>query len=234
MSPEGLHPLGPFALPGPVSVVPGVVHLPGWLGSEDRQEMVDRCQAWSEASGGPHAPRMRSGAPMSVGMVGLGWHWYPYRYSRTRDDGDGGRALAFPAWLGDLATSAVADAYGVDANVCQGTDGPASFEPDVALVNWYGPGAKMGMHADKEEVSPAPVVSFSVGRPAVFRFGNSESRGRPWVDIILGSGDVVVFGGPARRAFHGVPRLLDGTDDPLVDGGAGRLNVTVRQTGLDG
>ena len=60
-------------------------------GPELRVELVDRCRGWSEASGGPRSPRIHNGAPMSVRMVGLGWHWYPYRYSRTRDDGDGGR-----------------------------------------------------------------------------------------------------------------------------------------------
>ncbi len=174
---------------------------------------------------------MRNGAAMSVRMVGLGWHWYPYRYSRTRDDGDGGRALPFPPWLGDLARRAVVDAVALDASI---VDEPAGFDPDVALVNWYGPGAKMGMHADRDEADSAPVVSFSVGATGLFRFGNTAGRGRPWVDLPLESGDVVVFGGPARRAYHGVPRLVPGTGDPAVGDLAGRLNVTVRQTGLEG
>jgi len=219
-------------LPRPPEVpVPGVVLLPSWLGPDLRVELVDRCRAWGEASGGPRPPRMRNGAPMSVRMVGLGWHWYPYRYSRTRDDGDGGRVLPFPPWLGDLAARTVADAAVHDPSVA-GT--PTSFEPDVALVNWYGPGSKMGMHADSDEAVAAPVVSFSVGASAVFRFGNTAGRGRPWVDVPLESGDVVVFGGPARLAYHGVPKLLPGTDDPVVGALPGRLNVTVRQTGLAG
>ena len=174
---------------------------------------------------------MRNGAPMSVRMLGLGWHWYPYRYSRTRDDGDGGRALPFPPWLGRLARRAVVDAAALDPSV---TDDPAAFEPDGALGNWYGPGAKMGMHTDGDEVVAAPVVSFSVGTTGVFRFGHAAGRGRPWVDLPLESGDVVVFGGPARLAYHGVPKLVPGTDDPAVGDLPGRLNVTVRQTGLDG
>ena len=227
----GRLPLGPAA---PVAVVPGVVHLPGWLASADRRDLVDRCREWAEASGGARSPRMRNGTPMSVAMVGMGWHWYPYRYSRTRDDGDGGRALPFPEWLGNLARGAVADAAAVDPSVCAGTPGPAAYAPDVALVNWYGPGAKMGMHVDADEVSPAPVVSFSVGSSAVFRFGNTETRSRPWTDVVLESGDVVVFGGPARRAYHGVPRLVKGTGDPGLADLVGRCNVTVRQTGLEG
>ncbi len=168
---------------------------------------------------------------MSVRMVGLGWHWYPYRYSRTRDDGDGGHALPFPRWLGDLARRAVVDAAVLDPSVCEDPD---SYDPDVALVNWYAPGSKMGMHVDRDEVVDAPVVSFSVGATGIFRFGHAAGRGRPWEDLPLESGDVVVFGGPARLAHHGVPRIVARTDDPAVGALPGRLNVTVRQTGLDG
>lgn len=211
--------------------VPGVVHLPGWMDTDLRIDMVHRCRAWGVASGGPRSPRMRNGSPMSVAMVGLGWHWYPYRYSRTRDDGDGGRALRFPHWLGDLARRAVADAIALDRSVAVDS---AGFTPDVALVNWYGPAAKMGMHVDSDEVVAAPVVSFSIGATGLFRFGNTLGRGRPWVDLPLESGDVVVFGGPARLAYHGVPRLVPETGDLGVGDLPGRLNVTVRQTGLPG
>lgn len=174
---------------------------------------------------------MPNGSAMSVEMVGLGWHWYPYRYSRTRDDGDGARAPAFPPWLGRLGRRAVADAVALDPRVAADPDG---FAPDVALVNWYGTRATMGMHVDRDEVVDAPVVSFSVGQTGIFRFGNTAGRGRPWVDVPLESGDVFVFGGPARLAYHGVPRLAPDTVDPVVGALPGRLNITVRQTGLPG
>ena len=108
---------------GPDAPVPGVVLLPGWMDADLRLDLVTRCRAWSEASGGPRSPRMRHGTPMSVAMVGLGWHWFPYRYSRTRDDADGGRALPFPPWLGDLALRAVADAVAVDPTVAADPEG---------------------------------------------------------------------------------------------------------------
>ncbi len=210
-------------------IAPGAVHLPVWLEPALRVELVARCRSAGEASGGPRSPRMPNGSTMSVTMVGLGWHWYPYRYTRTREDGDGGAVEPFPDWLGELSRRAVADAVAVDPAVTVDPDG---FAPDVALLNWYGPDAKMGMHADRDEVTPAPVVSFSVGQTGMFRFGNVAGRGRPWVDVPLESGDVVVFGGPSRLAFHGIPRLVAGTDDPEVGVLPGRLNVTVRQTGL--
>ena len=113
-----------------------------------------------------------------------------------------------------------------------GVEGVACFEPDVALVNWYGPGARMGMHVDRDEHAHAPVVSLSVGDSCVFRFGTSAGRGRPWTDVLLESGDLFVFGGPSRLAYHGVPKVLPETGDPAVGVGPGRFNVTVRQSGL--
>jgi DNA oxidative demethylase len=92
----------------------------------------------------------------------------------------------------------------------------------------------MGLHADREERSPAPVVSFSLGDTCVFRFGNTETRGRPWTDVMLESGDLFVFGGPSRLAYHGVPRTLPGTGPGDGIGlPSGRLNITLRESGLD-
>ena len=66
----------------------------------------------------------------------------------------------------------------------------------------------------------------------MFRFGNTVSRNRPWTEVRLESGDLFVFGGPSRLACHGVPRTIPGTGDP--DGGpaTGRLNITLRESGL--
>ena len=223
----------------PVTVAPGAVHLPGWLDGERQRELVGWCRMWSESAGGFRSPRMPTGGSMSAQITCLGWHWYPYRYSRTVDDGDGRPVAAFPAWLGDLSRRALADADAVDATVLgpepTGVAGRTErYEPDVALVTWYGPGARMGMHADREEESPAPVVSLSLGDTGVFRFGTAAGRGRPWTDVELESGDLFVFGGPSRRAFHGVVKVVEGTGDPSLGAGSGRLNVTVRQTGLSG
>jgi alkylated DNA repair protein (DNA oxidative demethylase) len=174
---------------------------------------------------------------MSVEIVCLGWHWYPYRYSRTVDDGDGRPVDEFPTWLGDLGRRAVADALAVDGTVAgAATARPVSpadgYRPDVALVNWYGPGARMGMHADRQEASPAPVVSLSLGDSCLFRFGSTESRGRPWTDVVLESGDLFVFGGPSRRAYHGVPKVLPGTAPTGAGVAPGRFNLTLRESGL--
>ncbi len=221
----------------PRIVAPGAVHLPGWLDPDTQRSVVEACRRWGVEAGGFRAPRMPRGGAMSVQIACLGWHWYPYRYSRHLDDGDGRRVAPFPVWLGELSQRAVDDARSVDPHLegtaPEGREATAStYAPDVALVNWYGPGARMGMHVDRDEPCPAPVVSFSVGDSCTFRFGTPAGRGRPWTDVPLESGDVFVFGGPSRLAYHGVPKVLPGSGDPGVGVEGGRFNITVRQSGL--
>ncbi len=117
----------------------------------------------------------------------------------------------------------MADAYGRRAG---------DYRPDVALVNFYDATARMGMHQDRDEQSREPVVSLSLGDTCVFRFGNIENRNRPWTDVELCSGDLFVFGGPSRLAYHGVPKTLPGTG-PDIGMTTGRLNITLRVSGMD-
>jgi alkylated DNA repair protein (DNA oxidative demethylase) len=161
---------------------------------------------------------------MSVKTVCLGWHWQPYRYTRTADDVNGGRVAEFPEWLGDIARSVVRDAYGPDV--------ASSYRPDTALINFYDDEAKMGMHQDRDEKVSEPVVSLSVGDTCRFRFGNVESRSKPYRDIDLVSGDAFVFAGPSRFAFHGVTKVFPGTGPPECGLARGRINITMRVTGL--
>jgi alkylated DNA repair protein (DNA oxidative demethylase) len=115
------------------------------------------------------------------------------------------------------------------------TLGPASAtDPyDIALINYYDADARMGMHRDSDEPSDAPVVSLSLGDTCLFRFGNPRTRARPYTDVELRSGDLFVFGGEARRAYHGVPRVYAGTAPPGL-GLTGRLSITLRAGGFDG
>lgn len=196
-------------------VAPGAVHVPDWLDPEAQRELVEACRGWR----GYRATRLPGGGVMSVRTVCLGWHWSPYRYTRTVDDGS--PVLPFPDWLADLGQRALADAYGAAVD----------YRPDVALVNFYDAAAKMGQHQDKDERALDPVVSLSLGDTCVFRFGNTENRNRPYTDIELRSGDLFVFGGPSRLAYHGVPKTLPGTAEPEL-GLTGRLNLTLRVSGL--
>ena len=99
--------------------------------------------------------------------------------------------------------------------------------PQACLINFYGPGAKMGLHQDRDEADfDAPVVSVSLGDSCLFRVGGVK-RNEPTRSIRLGSGDAVVLGGAARLAFHGVDRIYPGTSRLLPEGG--RINLTLRR-----
>ncbi len=209
------------------TLAPGAVHVPDWLPPERRRALVEACREWARGPVPMRRTRLPRGGVMSVDSLCLGRHWLPYRYSRTADDVNGAPVLPLPAWLGDLGRRAVAAAYDDE-------EAAARYDPDVALVNHYGPGATMGMHQDKEERASAPVVSLSIGDTCVFRLGNTETRGRPWQDVELESGDLLVFGGPSRFAYHGVPKVRTGTGDPGDGLARGRLNITLRVTGLPG
>jgi alkylated DNA repair protein (DNA oxidative demethylase) len=197
-------------------LAPGAVHLPDWLDLDRQRMLVHACREWASEGPGIRAAVLPNGGQMTVRSVCLGWHWYPYRYSRTRDDQDGSPVTPFPEWLGDLGRDALADAYG-DPDRARG------YHPDIALINHYGPDARMGLHRDSDERAPDPVVSFSIGAPCVFRLGNTENRGRPWTDVELRSGDL---------AYHGVPKLLPAHDVPDTGLADGRLNITLRVSGL--
>jgi DNA oxidative demethylase len=209
----------------PAEISAGAVHVPGWLSLGEQAELVIACREWSKPPAGLRATKMPTGGVMSVQTVCLGWHWLPYRYSKFAEDNDGAPVKPFPGWLATMGRRAVAAAGADEASA-------GGYNPDVALVNFYDDQAKMGMHADREERSPAPVVSLSLGATCVFRFGNTANRSRPYTDVRLESGDLFVFGGPARLAYHGVPRTLPGTGPDGIGLPAGRLNITMRESGF--
>jgi alkylated DNA repair protein (DNA oxidative demethylase) len=103
-----------------------------------------------------------------------------------------------------------------------------AFQPDACLVNRYEPGAQMGLHQDRDELDfGAPIVSVSLGLPATFLFGGEQRKERPR-RMVVESGDVVVWGGPARLFYHGVAKLAEGIH-PLT--GRSRINLTFRKAG---
>ena len=103
--------------------------------------------------------------------------------------------------------------------------------PEACLVNYYAAGTRMGLHQDRDEQDfSAPVVSISLGDACLFRIGGTR-RGDPTASLRLSSGDVVVLGGAARLAFHGVDRIYPGTSTLLGDWfpDGGRINLTLRR-----
>jgi len=207
--------------------LPGAVHVGGWLDIEAQRDLVRRFRLWALPPAGLRQPRVPSGHLMSVRSVCLGWHWQPYVYSRTADDTDGAPVKALPPEIAELARAAVAEAYGAKSAAA------ARFAPDAAIVNLYEPEARLGLHQDAEEPSDAPVVTISLGDACVFRFAGVERRTAPFTDVELRSGDLLVFGDPIRRIYHGVPKVFPGTAPPGLGLPPGRLSITVRETGLD-
>jgi DNA oxidative demethylase len=164
-----------------------------------------------------YIPRMpKSGAPMSVRMTNfgpLGWMTDKeggYRYQPLHPE----TARPWPS---------------MPARVLELWEALAAYAapPEACLVNLYEGTARMGLHVDADEAAwDAPVLSISLGDTALFRIGG-VLRSDPTRSVRLASGDVCLLGGPARRAYHGVDRVLPGTSTLLRKGG--RINLTVRR-----
>ena len=184
----------------------------GWL-SPDAQAAMAADVGRVVAAAPFFAPMTPWGKPMSVRMTSAGkYGWFTdrsgYRYVERHPSG-----VAWPA-----IPSSVLDVWRALV--------PGDRLPDCCLVNWYGPTARMGMHRDADEADFGwPVVSISLGDPAVFRIGGL-GRKDPAQTVLLESGDVVVFGGAARLAYHGIDRIRAGGSRVWPEGG--RVNLTLR------
>lgn len=159
------------------------------------------------------------GHTMSVAMTNcgrVGWVSDPSGYRYDPIDPDSGQPWPeLPPSFRTLAARAAE----------QG--GFSAFTPDACLINRYKPGAKLSLHQDKDELDlGAPIVSVSLGLPATFQFGGL-SRSDPVSRYRLTHGDIVVWGGPARLAYHGVAALAVG-EHPVM--GGQRINLTFRKT----
>ena len=158
------------------------------------------------------------GYTMSVAMTNcgrVGWvsDQTGYRYD-PKDPQTGSPWPAMPAAFLDIAAHAAAEA------------GFAHYEPDACLINRYMAGAKLSLHQDRDEKDAwAPIVSVSLGLPAVFLWGGKR-RSDPVRRLPLESGDIAVWGGPARFVYHGVAPLREGRH-PLT--GTARINLTFRK-----
>ena len=164
----------------------------------------------------------RTGKPFSVAMTScgaLGWvsDSSGYRYQATHPV-TGREWPAIPAPV--MAVWNSASNY--------------RLEPEACLVNYYEPGARMGLHRDEDEQDfNAPVVSISLGDDCRFRVGGLD-RGGPTQSFRLRSGDVAVLGGESRLAYHGVDRIYPGTSNLLAPHfpQGGRINLTLRRVTL--
>ena len=204
------------ALPSRERMADGAVLLRGFV----RPVQHDLLKALDEITA--EAPFRHMSTPggfeMSVAMTNCGncgWITDRSGYRYGADDPMSGKPWpAMPPAFRDLAEQAAAEG------------GFAGFAPDACLINRYEPGARMSLHQDKNEKDfSAPIVSVSLGLPAVFLFGGLQ-RSDKSLRVQLAHGDVVAWGGPARLRYHGVMSLAAGVHSLL---GAQRINLTFRK-----
>jgi alkylated DNA repair protein (DNA oxidative demethylase) len=193
----------------------GLLYLPGHFDRPAQEALLDNIRA-IVAEAPLFRPVMpKTGKPFSVKMSNcgpLGWvsDIKGYRYQPVHPE-TGSAWPAMPEALSALWTKLAPDAP----------------PPQACLINFYEPGARMGLHQDRdEETFDAPVISVSLGDTATFRVGG-RARKDPTTSFRLHSGDVVVLGGTARLAYHGIDRVLAGTSTLLKNGG--RINLTLRR-----
>jgi alkylated DNA repair protein (DNA oxidative demethylase) len=194
----------------------GAVLLRGFA-SADVPVLVEEVERIARAAAFRHLVTP-GGYTMTVAMTNcgrLGWvsDRTGYRYD-PMDPGTGAPWPAMPEAFLDIAVRAAAEA------------GFANYDPDACLINRYVAGSKLSLHQDRDEKDPfAPIVSVSLGLPAVFLWGGKR-RSDPVRRLILESGDIVVWGGPARFVYHGVASLKDGQHELT---GSVRMNLTFRK-----
>lgn len=196
-------------------VAPGVFHWPGRLSAAEQGALLAELRAVARRA--PFfQPRMpKTGKPFSVRMTNcgpLGWvsDESGYRYQPLHPETKEPWPL-LPAPL--LALWEELSGY--------------PHPPEACLVNYYATGTKMGLHQDRDEQDfEAPVLSISLGDAALFRIGGM-TRGGKTTSLKLASGDVLLFGGEARLAYHGIDRILSGSSTLLPEGG--RINLTLRR-----
>lgn len=206
------------------SFPPGFAHYPLYFGPAQQAALIEAVRAGIEEAPFFQPTMPKTGAPLSVVMSNfgaLGWvtdKGRGYRYQADHPK-TGKPWPAMPPALLELWRDV--------------TGWPA--EPEACLINWYraeahgGKGATMGPHVDRDEQDlNAPVVSVSLGDPALYRIGGT-TRGGPTQGLKLFSGDVVVLSGEARRCYHSVSRVYYGQSALVPKGG--RINLTMRVVG---
>ncbi len=197
----------------------GFTHYPLYFDAAQQSALIDAVKAGVRDAPFWRPSMPRTGTPLSVVMSNfgpLGWvtdknqgYRYEPAHPKTRAPWP-----AMPPMLHDLWNAV--------------TDYPAP--PEACLINWYREGAKMGAHIDSDEqATDAPVVSISLGDPAMFRIGGPQ-RGGPTRGIKLYSGDVVVMAGESRRCYHAVSKVFYGQSALVPKGG--RINLTLRRVNL--
>ena len=202
-----------------MNVIAGFQHLPGYFSRSEQACLLGAVRAVIAAA--PlYTPTMpRTGKQLSVAMTncgGLGW----------LTDKDGGYRYQATHPVTGRPWPPIPDMLLAHWRVLANFAGL----PEACLVNYYAGSARLGSHRDEDEAErAAPVLSVSLGDAAVFHVGGLR-RGDPKTRMTLKSGDVVILGGAARLAYHGIDRVAAGSSDLLAEGG--RINLTLRRVTL--
>ncbi len=197
-----------------VQVVPGILLWRGKFSRPEQELLLGEVLARVETAPFYRPAMPVSGKPFSVEQTNfgpLGWvsDKFGYRYQAAHP-------ITAKTWP-EIPAALIA----LWREIAQAPD------PECCLVNLYRGDARMGLHQDRDEQAlSAPVVSVSLGDDALFRIGGTMRKG-PSQSLPLSSGDVVLFGGPARLAYHGIDRIRPGGSS-LIPGG-GRINLTLRR-----
>ncbi|KAI9916389.1 hypothetical protein PsorP6_018102 [Peronosclerospora sorghi] len=216
------------------ALLPGVVVLKGFLTPLEQQKLVDDARSLGLHEGGFYKPTYASGARSRLHQMCLGRHWnvQSEQYEARRSNFDHARAPRLPeSWKRDAQRS-LKEAMKIDPLV-MGTC--PTMTPDICVVNFYKKAGRNGMHVDKDESIEAlrmgsPVISFSIGCAAEFAYMDHYPKAQERVPIVrLESGDVLIFGGPARQLVHALTRVYTGTQPSWLRMRSGRLNLTFRE-----
>lgn len=209
------------------------------VAAQDMETQIRTVQSMHELGLGPggfYVPSYTDDARLALHMMCLGHHWEPVtgKYVATRPH-DGSTPPALPPAVAALAASALAAASA--AAIAEDSAPLPEMHADICLVNFYMTGGKLGMHQDRSESKSslrrgAPVVSLSMGDACDFHY-SAVSKEDMSSKVLLESGDLLVFGGPARLLYHGVTHIHANTaPQGLVDATGlrpGRLNMTFRE-----
>ena len=192
---------------------PGALLAKGALGRADQVALLADIEAVL-ADAPPYRLSTRRGQPLSVRMSAAGrYAWFSDRRGYRYVEAHPLTGRGFPP-IPPLA-------------LAQWRRFETRAAPDGCLINLYAEGARMGLHQDRDEADFSfPVVSISLGDPALFRIGGT-ARGGSTRSVWLESGDVLALTGESRLAFHGIDRIKPGTSDLLAEGG--RINLTLRR-----
>ncbi|GJR01322.1 oxoglutarate/iron-dependent dioxygenase [Tanacetum coccineum] len=209
---------------------PGMVLLKNYINISDQVKIVNTCQEFGMGPRGFYQPGYKGGAKLNLHMMCFGRNWDPQTKYDPYYRSDGSQAPPVPDQLISLVESSIQDSQAHDDKI-------PSMYPDICIINFYTTTGRLGLHQDRDESQNSlnrglPVVSISIGDSAQFMYGNSRDVEKA-KEVLLESGDVLIFGGKSRHIYHGVKTIVPNSAPlPLVQQSMlrpGRLNLTFRQ-----